>query len=316
MARLIRTEKEVEGRYEEVWLVVEEDGLDQWPAGPGDVVGRPAVRQTGHLRARGQAVYTADLQLHGMLHAAVLRSPHPHAHVRRIDLAPALAQPGVHLAIGPGDIPSLCSDAGYEGAGVAAVCADTRAQAIAAVAAIEVEWEVREPLLDPDEAVARESFIGEPRTRSRGDYERALAEADVVLTGEFRTQVVVHNSLETHQAAAQWVGDTLEIYISTQYIWGVRAEVAGELGIPEDKVRVICHYMGGGFGSKNDPGDYTFIAIELAQRTGRPVHCALSRREESVIAGNRNATIQRLTIGARSDGTITALGGEYVNAVG
>ena len=86
--------------------------------------------------------------------------------------------------------------------------------------------------------------------------------------------------------------------------------------MPPDKVRVICNYMGGGFGSKNDAGDYTFIAIELARRTGRPVHCALSRREDSVIAGNRNATIQRLTIGARSDGTLTALGGEYVNAVG
>ena len=80
------------------------------------------------------------------------------------------------------------------------MCADTHAQARAAVAAIEVEWEVREPLLDPDEAVARESFIGEPRTRERGDFERALAEADIVLTGEYRTQVVVHNSLETHQS--------------------------------------------------------------------------------------------------------------------
>ena len=316
MARLIRTEKEVEGRYEEVWLVVEEDGLDQWPAGPGDVIGHPAVRQTGPLRARGQAVYTADLQLNGMLHAAVLRSPHPHASVRRIDLAPALALPGVHAAIGPDDIPSLASEVGYEGAAVAALCADTQAQASAAVAAIDVEWEVREPLLDPDEAVARESLIGAVRTHSRGDFERALAEADVVLTGEYRTQVVVHSSLETHQSVAQWVGNTLEIHISTQYIWGVRDEVADELGVPRDMVRVICNYMGGGFGSKNGAGDYTFIAIELARRTGRPVHCGLTRREDNLIAGNRNATIQRLTIGARSDGTITALGGDYVNAVG
>ena len=201
MARLIRTEKEVEGRYEEVWLVVEEDALDQWPAGPGEVVGRPAdAADRPPARARGQAVYTADLQLNGMLHAAVLRSPHPHARVRRIDLSPALALPGVHAAIGPDDMPSLVSEAGYEGAAVAAVCADTRAQAIAAVAAIEVEWEVREPLLDPDEAVARESLIGEPARHARGDFERALAEADVVLTGEYRTQVVVHSSLETHQS--------------------------------------------------------------------------------------------------------------------
>src|SRR5689334_22440422 len=94
LARLIRTEKEVEGRFEEVWLVVEEDPLEQWPEGPLTVVGRPAPRQDGALRVRGEARYTADIKLPGMLHAAVLRSPHGHAKVRKIDLAPALELPG------------------------------------------------------------------------------------------------------------------------------------------------------------------------------------------------------------------------------
>ena len=153
MARLIRTEKEVEGRYEEVWLVVEEDALQQWPAGAREIVGRPATRTDGLERARGEAIFTADLRLNGMLHTAVLRSPHAAASVARIDLAPALALPGVHAAIGPGEIPQLVDDCNYQGAAVAAVCADTFAQARAAVAAIDVEWDVREPLLDPDEAV-------------------------------------------------------------------------------------------------------------------------------------------------------------------
>jgi xanthine dehydrogenase YagR molybdenum-binding subunit len=122
--------------------------------------------------------------------------------------------------------------------------------------------------------------------------------------------------METHQAVVQWVGDTLEVYISTQYIWGIREEIAETLGIPGDKIRVVCHYMGGGFGSKNSPDDFTFVAIELAKRTARPVRCALTRREENLATGNRNATIQRLTIGAKADGTLTALGGEYVNATG
>ena len=316
MARLIRTEKEVEGRYEEVWVVVEEDALEQWPAGAREIVGRPATRLDGHERARGEAVYTADLKLPGMLHAAVLRSPHAHARVARIDLAPALALPGVHAAIGPGDIEQLTDACGFQGAAVAAVCADTYAQARAAVAAIDVDWEVLAPLLDPDEAVARGELVGEPRIRSRGDYDRGLAEADVVVEGEYRTQVVLHNSMETHQSVVQWVGDTLEVFISTQYIWGIRDEVAGALGLAPDKVRVVCNYMGGGFGSKNSPDDYTFIAIELATRTHRPVRCALTRREENLATGNRNATIQRLTIGAKADGTLTALGGEYVNATG
>jgi CO/xanthine dehydrogenase Mo-binding subunit len=316
VARLIRTEKEVEGRYEEVWLVVEEDALEQWPAGPREIVGQPTTRVDGLERARGEAVYTSDLKLPGMLHAAVLRSPYAHARVTRIDLAPALALPGVHAAIGPQDLPQLEEECGFQGAAVAAVCADTYAQARAAVAAIDVEWQRLEVLLDPDEAIARGELLEEPRARARGDYERGLAEADVVVEGEFRTQVVLHNSMETHQAVVQWLGDTLEIYISTQYIWGVRDEVAKALGLPADKVRVVCHYMGGGFGSKNSADDYTFIAIELARRAHRPVRCALTRREENVVSGNRNATIQRLTMAAKSDGTLTALGGDFVNTVG
>ena len=316
MARLIRTEKEVEGRFEEVWLVVEEDALQQWPAGAREVVGQPATRVDGLERARGEAVYTADLKLPGMLHTAVLRCPYAHAHVSSIDLAPALALPGVHAAIGPRDIPQLEEECGYQGTAVAAVCADTFEQARAAVAAIGIEWEQLDPALDPDEAVARKQLLGEPRETARGDLEAGLAEADFVVEGEYRTQVVLHSSLETHQSVVQWLGDTLEVYISTQYIWGVREEISGALGIPADKVRVVCQYMGGGFGSKNSPDEHTFIAIELAKRANRPVRCALTRREENLASGNRNATIQRLTIGAKADGTLTALGGEYVNATG
>ena len=316
MARLIRTEKEVEGRYEEVWLVVEEDALEQWPQGAREIVGRPATRVDGAERATGQAVYTADLKLPGMLHAAVLRSPHPRARVTRLDLAPALALPGVQAAIGPDDLDRLTLEPSYQGEAIAAVCADTLARARAAVRAIVCDFDVLEPLLDPDEAVRRGSLLDEPRVRERGDYERGLAAADVVVEAEYRTQVVLHNSMETHQAVVEWVGDGVDVYISTQFIWGIRDAVAEGLRLPGDKVRVICHYMGGGFGSKNGPDDYTFIAAELAKRTRRPVKCALTRREENTSAGNRNATIQRLTVGARSDGTLTALGGEFVNAVG
>jgi CO/xanthine dehydrogenase Mo-binding subunit len=81
-------------------------------------------------------------------------------------------------------------------------------------------------------------------------------------------------------------------------------------------VRVICEYMGGGFGAKNGVGNYIVLAAELARRTGRPVRCALSRREENVVAGNRNATRQRITVAGRADGTLTALGGEYTCALG
>jgi CO/xanthine dehydrogenase Mo-binding subunit len=316
LARLIRTEKEVEGRYEEVWLVVEEDALEQWPAGPGEVVGRPMPRIDGPQRARGEARFTGDLKLPGMLHAAILRSPHAHARAKSVDLAPALVLPGVRAAIGPGDIDQLAELSGYKGAPVAAVAAASESAARAALEAIEVDWEVLDPVLDAEDAVRRGELHGEPRRYSRGDVDKAFAEADVVVEGEWRTQTVLHNPMETHQAICDWQGDELHVYISTQYIWGVRDDVASGLGLPPDKVRVICEYMGGGFGAKNSAGDYTFVAAELAKRTGRPVRCALTRREEHFDAGNRNATIQRLRVAARSDGTILGLAGEFIAAMG
>ncbi len=317
MARLIRTEKEVEGQYTEQWIVVDEDALDQWPEGPLTVVGRKVPRLDGEQRARGQAPYTADLQLPGMLHAAVLRSPHARARLDKLDLESARSAPGVRAVIGPDDLEQLTAEPGYVGHAVAAVAADTFAEAQAAVERIDVDWEVLEPLLDPDEAVRQESYTNDgPDRYERGDFKRGLGEADVVVEAEYRTQVVLHNALETHQAVCHWEDDGITIYISTQYLWGIRKTMAEQLGLPQDKVRVVCYAMGGGFGAKNGPGDYTPIAAELAKQTGRPLRCALTRREENIASGNRNATIQRLTVGAKSDGTLTALGGEFVNAIG
>ncbi len=123
--------------------------------------------------------------------------------------------------------------------------------------------------------------------------------------------------METHVAVCEWEArDRLTVYISTQFVWGVREEMAEHYGLPPDHVRVVCRFMGGGFGAKNGPGDYTYVAADLARETGRPVKCMLTRREENLDSGNRNATVQRLRVGARSDGTLTALDGEFVNATG
>jgi CO/xanthine dehydrogenase Mo-binding subunit len=254
--------------------------------------------------------------LPGMLHAAVLRSPYAHARAKRLDLGRARAAVGVLGAIGPDDCNVLEREPGFHGAPVAAVAAVTPRHARDALALIDVEWEEREPLLDPEEAVRRGSLHEDPRRYERGDVGAGFGEADVVVEAEYRTQTVLHNAMETHQSVCRWEGDTLEVYISTQFIWGVRDEVAEALDLPPDRVRVVCNFMGGGFGAKNGPGAQTFIAIALAGKTGRPVRCALSRREENLATGNRNSTIQRLRAGARSDGTLVALEGEFVNAVG
>ncbi|MEX2465061.1 MAG: molybdopterin cofactor-binding domain-containing protein, partial [Gaiellaceae bacterium] len=316
MARLIKTEKEVEGRFTEQWIVVEEDVLDPWQAGPLETVGRPAERVDARARARGEVQFTADVQLPGMLHAAVLRSPHARARLVAINLDAARSLPGVRGVIGPGDLELLTAEPNYHGQPVAAVAADSFREARDALAALAPQWERLEPLLDPEEAVRRGSLIGEARRYARGDVSQGLAQADVVVEAEYRTQSVLHNALETHQSVCVWEDARLTVYTSTQFIWGVRDDVAKAFSLPRDDVRVVCRYVGGGFGAKNEAGDYTLIAAELARTTGLPVRCALTRREENLDSGNRNPTIQRLAVGARADGTLTALKGEYVCALG
>jgi len=296
--------------------VVEEDALDPWQAGPLETVGRPAERVDARARARGEVQYTADVQLPGMLHAAVLRSPHARARLVAINLDAARSLPGVRGVIGPGDLEPLTAEPNYHGQPVAAVAADSFREARDALAALAPQWERLEPLLDPEEAVRRGSLIGEARRYSRGDVSRGLAEADVVVEAEYRTQSVLHNALETHQSVCVWEDARLTVYTSTQFIWGVRDDVAEAFGLPKDDVRVVCRYVGGGFGAKNEAGDYTLIAAELARRTGLPVRCALTRREENLDSGNRNPTIQRLAVGSRADGRLIALRGEYVCALG
>ena len=251
-----------------------------------------------------------------MLHAAVLRSPHPRARVTKLDTSKARDAEGVHAILEPGDTAELVSETNFQGEPIAAIAADTLGEAYAALALVDVEFEVLEPMLEPEKAVAARQLTTDPREEKRGDVERGFAEADIVVEATYRTQTVLHNSMETHQAVCDWEGDTLVIYISTQFIWGVRNDVAERLELPADKVRVVCDYMGGGFGSKNGPDHYTYIAAELAKRTGRPVKCALTRREENIAAGNRNATIQKLRVGARADGTLTAFEGEFIASIG
>ena len=121
MARLIKTEKEVEGRYTETWVVVEEDALDPWPAGPGEVVGRPAAKVDGYERARGEARFTSDVRLPGMLEAAYLRSPHAHAKLKQIDASGAKEAPGVRGVLVAGEVEWLSDEMSYEGQPFAAL---------------------------------------------------------------------------------------------------------------------------------------------------------------------------------------------------
>jgi xanthine dehydrogenase YagR molybdenum-binding subunit len=142
---------------------------------------------------------------------------------------------------------------------------------------------------------------------ARGDISTGFSEADVVVDQEYNTACQIHTPLEPHGCVANWDGDYLTVWESTQGVYAVQSRLAEVLKLPLAKVRVIGHYMGGGFGSKLMPGKYTVLAALLARKAARPVKMTLSREETYLCVGNRPAISMQLKAGAKKDGTITAL---------
>ena len=229
-------------------------------------------------RVTGKATYTGDLHLPGMLYARVLRSPHPHARIRRIDASKALALPGVKAILthencdvvwGSGDTKNkrylFNNPVRFAGDPVAAVAAVDRHVAEDAIRLIDVDYEALPFVLDPEEALkpgAVEIQPGgnlspnnkgehKPETYRRGDVEKGFADADQVFEDHYRSVHLNNAQMEIRVSIAQWEGDKLTVYTPTQGISNCRIDIARDLKLPLENVRVICKYMGGGFGNKN-----------------------------------------------------------------
>ncbi|MCF8079996.1 MAG: xanthine dehydrogenase family protein molybdopterin-binding subunit [Desulfobacterales bacterium] len=292
-----------------------------------DVVGKPRPRVDAYERVSGTAVYPSDIVLPRMLYGAILRCPHPHAQVKKVDTTAAEALPGVRAVIGPGDpktdlpwsfrdvkttlFPKTCR---FEGEPVAAVAAETLYQAWDAAGAVRVDYKVLPHVSDERRALEKDAPKVHENgnklktdTYSRGDVEKGFFEADVVLEQHYRTEAEVHTPLELHGCVANWDGDVLTIWESTQGVYAVQSRVAEVLGLPLSKVRVIGHYMGGGFGSKLQTSRYSIVAALLAKKTGRPVKSFLPREATFLAMGNRPPSNMTLKAGVKKDGTLTAL---------
>jgi xanthine dehydrogenase YagR molybdenum-binding subunit len=305
------------------------------------VVGGARPRIDAYERLSGAAVYPSDVVLPDMLHGAVLRCPHAHARVLSVDTSAAEAVPGVAAIITDAtpdcDIPWQPSGGGpasrlfdphcrYEGEAVAAVAAETPYQARDALRAIAVEYEVLPFVSDADAALApgAPSATGsdsnrtadEPGVYERGDLAAGLAEADAVIDETFTVDYMLHTALEPHGAVARWDGNKLTVWESSQGVFRPQQQIARALGLPLSHVRVIGHYVGGGFGAKLATGKYSIIASLLARRTARPVKIFLSREETMLCVGNRPGGRMRLRAGAKRDGTLTALEFEAVASGG
>ena len=323
MIRVVRTRVEFEGSVSEELALVQGEDAEPWAEGADlAVVGHPQKRIEGAAKVTGRAAYTHDLRFPGMLHARMLRSPYPRARVRRVDASRALALPGVRSVLHRFNAPKAAfrgeetifrEEARFVGDEIAAVCADSEEIANEALALITVDYEVLPHVVDLEEAIDDASpridergNVQEADSHSRGDVRQALRGADVIVDATYRTPTQMHNSLETHGAIATWDGDLLTVYESTQHVFGVRDGLRAALRIPFGKIRVICEHMGGGFGSKGGVGKYSVVAALFARELGAPVRCVLDRHEENLAAGNRSATVQKVSIAAK-DGRIVAI---------
>jgi CO/xanthine dehydrogenase Mo-binding subunit len=320
-----RVEKEQSKDGEESYQVVEQDELTPWPEDADlATVGKTHPRLEGADKVTGRARYSYDMRLPGQLYARVLRSPFPHARITRIDTSRAAALPGVHAIISSENAADV---SWYEesrlfdrtlrfiGDEVAAVAAESEEIAEDALRLIEVDYERLPFVTNLEQALAdgaptlhgNSNIASEPQHYARGDIEAGFQTADIIVEHTYTTTTALHNSLEPHGCTAAWEGDQLTLWSSTQSIWSVREEVAQRLNLPEHHVRVVKHHMGGGFGAKQVAWKPDAIAALLSRAAGRPVQLMLDREAENLAAGNRPATRQHVRVGARRDGTLTAI---------
>ncbi len=291
-------------------------------------------------RVNGAIRYSQDVELPGAWHAAFVRSPHPHAHVRGVD---ASGLPEDAVALLPEDVDGLgrygCqlkdqtvlpATARFAGDIVAAVAAPTPALAREAAHTLEVDYEELPAVLDPLSAVAEGAPLLHPEGGSsaedavsigvrplentnvchrfrlvQGEVDEGLSCSSVVVDETFRVAGAQHAPMEPHATAARWLPDgRLELHTGTQTPFNLRADLAGVFAMDEERIRVVAPPMGGSFGAK------TFTRLEavvacLSRKAGRPVKAVLDRAEEWVTL-NRHPALVRVRLGARLDGTLVA----------
>ncbi|WP_424216102.1 molybdopterin-dependent oxidoreductase (plasmid) [Streptomyces sp. BI20] len=311
-------------------------------AAPGTTpaVGSNAPEPEGPRVVTGTARFTLDLDVPGALHMKLLRSPHPHARVRSVDTSRALRVPGVRAvlthedapattyssachedpALDPDDTRVLDDTVRFVGQRVAAVVADDERAAEEGCRALGVEYEPLPHVLDPEEAMApgapalhaaRNNVVAEIHEET-GRVEDGFAEAACVHEETYRTQRVQHASLETHGSVAWFepgrdgAGERLTIRSATQTPFLTRRAIAALYGLPEDEVRVVAGRVGGSFGGKQEMLTEDLVAL-AALRLRRPVRLEFTRAEEFRATTTRHPFTVTVRLGARADGTLTAI---------
>ena len=297
------------------------------------VIGQPRPQLEGPAKVTGEAVYTHDLDVPGMLFGAILRSPHPHAHIRSVDLSRALKMPGVLAAISGQDFPekkyinagAIFSDrypmardkVRFTGEEVAAVAARSIAEAQAALAVIDVIYDQLPAAFDVDAATAPDAPVIHykpdlPRNVAQeseadfGGVDEAFEKADHIFEATFEHGIVAPICLETNGVLADFEVSSgqLNLWAPTQAPFFVRKEVAHVLDLSLEAVQVRSVVIGGGFGGKSQSPEPIAIAAMLSMKTGKPVKILLNRQEEFLSGKSDHAKKMRIKSAVAADGTI------------
>jgi xanthine dehydrogenase YagR molybdenum-binding subunit len=285
-------------------------------------IGTPVDRIEGREKVSGAARYAFEHNQDNVAYAVIVQSEIAHGTVRHVDAGEALALDGVVAVLHHGNAPQLpaagelavlqSADVAYRGQIVAAVVADELETAQQAAGLVRVGYHALEhdvvlradhPGLYAPEKV-NPNF---PTDTAEGDVEAALAGAAVVVDRTYTTPAEHNNAMEPHATVAIWDDQRLTLYDSTQGAWRAAQTLAEALGLDADRVRVVSHHVGGGFGSKGTPRPHSVLAAICARETGRPVKLAVTRRQMFTLTGYRTPTIQRLRLGAERDGTLVGI---------
>jgi xanthine dehydrogenase YagR molybdenum-binding subunit len=290
------------------------------------VIGASRSRVDGPDKVTGTAKYTCDRELPGMLHAVVVPSRIAYGRIVSIDDSDARIAEGVVLVMTHRNAPPvdenkvgaqdaklflLQSDAvEFDRQPVAVVVARTFEQAVHGADLVRVAYETRAPQMDLDagDVVEPQQMLGnQPTAHARGSAEPALDGAHTKIAQLYRTPTEHHNPMETHGTVAAWDGETLTVYDSTQWAFGVRTRLAGVFKIDPSKIRVIAPFVGGAFGSKGTAWSHVPLAAMAARVTGKPVKLLVTRPQMFGWVGHRPQTEQHFSAGASADGTLVAM---------
>lgn len=302
------------------------------------IVGKSVKRDDVLEKVTGEAQYTGDIKLPGMLHGKIKRAAIAHARIKSIDVSKALAYPGVKAVLTHETVPRVlhygsphprsasCTKDQYIlddkvrfwGEGVAAVAAISEEIADEALDLIEVEYEPLPAVFEPEDAAQPGAplihevgpggnLVLDPVRVNRGDVDKGFAEADFVLEGTFAGGRPHPAYMEPNVCVADWDGSNkLTFWTSTQTSFMVRGILAEVLGLPLTKVRVLVDHMGGGFGAKQDLFQHEFLCALLAKETRRPVKMEFTRHETFVAGRSRHPCKIWLKQGFKNDGTLVA----------